>query len=153
VPEKESLAASVRAREKAAREASLAGDFGQGVDLLAELLVETKDPTHAYNQGRCFEQNRRYEDHADYQGGTTPPFGFNNLAETNRSAKQEHRSDAGLHPHSRRIVFASTASSAQAVISRSRHSPRTWPVKPTIASGVLLLTLGALVFIVLPPLA
>jgi len=55
-------AASRQAQEKAARKACLAGDYGAGVDILAGLFVETKDPTHVFNQGRCFEQNRRYED-------------------------------------------------------------------------------------------
>jgi hypothetical protein len=38
------------------------GDPGKGVQLLSELFVSTKDPTFIFNQGRCFEQNRRYED-------------------------------------------------------------------------------------------
>ncbi len=28
---------------------------------MAELFVETKDPTHIFNQARCFEQNGQYE--------------------------------------------------------------------------------------------
>lgn len=55
-------AASRQAQEKAARKACLAGDYSQGVDLLADLFVETKDANYVFNQGRCFEQNRRYED-------------------------------------------------------------------------------------------
>jgi hypothetical protein len=51
-----------QAQEKAARKACLTGDYGKGVDLLADLFVETKDPTYVFNQGRCFEQNLRYED-------------------------------------------------------------------------------------------
>lgn len=48
-------------RERAARTACLAGDYSKGVALLAELFVETKDPTHIFNQARCFEQNGQYE--------------------------------------------------------------------------------------------
>jgi hypothetical protein len=48
--------------ERAAKKACLAGDPGKGVELLAELYVETNDITWIFNQGRCFEQNRRYED-------------------------------------------------------------------------------------------
>jgi hypothetical protein len=55
-------AASRDARERTARKACLKGDYTKGVDLLADLFVETKDPTYIFNQGRCFEQNRRYED-------------------------------------------------------------------------------------------
>jgi hypothetical protein len=50
------------AQERAARKACLKGDYGKGVDILADLFVDTKDPTYIFNQGRCFEQNRRYED-------------------------------------------------------------------------------------------
>jgi tetratricopeptide (TPR) repeat protein len=42
--------------------ACLSGDYQKGVTLLSELFVDTGDPAHIYNQGRCFEQNRRYED-------------------------------------------------------------------------------------------
>lgn len=58
------LAANRQARERAARKACLAGDAAKGVEMLAELFVETKDPTYIFNQGRCFEQNRLYRDAA-----------------------------------------------------------------------------------------
>jgi hypothetical protein len=32
------------------------------VQLLSELFVSTMDPTFIYDQARCFQQNRRYED-------------------------------------------------------------------------------------------
>jgi hypothetical protein len=50
------------AKEKVARTACLAGDYAKGVQLLSELFVDTKDPTFIFNQGRCFEQNRKYDD-------------------------------------------------------------------------------------------
>ena len=40
----------------------MAGDYTLGVRLLSELFVSSKDPGFIYNQARCFEQNRRYED-------------------------------------------------------------------------------------------
>jgi hypothetical protein len=40
-----------------ARTACLTGDVTKGVRLLAELFVDSQDPTHIFNQGRCFEQN------------------------------------------------------------------------------------------------
>jgi hypothetical protein len=55
-------AADRHARERKARTACLNGDYATGVALLSELFVDTKDPTYIFNQGRCFEQNRRYED-------------------------------------------------------------------------------------------
>jgi tetratricopeptide (TPR) repeat protein len=51
-----------QARESAARTACLDGNYSEGVAILSKLFVETKDPTYIFNQGRCFEQNRRYED-------------------------------------------------------------------------------------------
>lgn len=59
---REGQAESNSAKEREARTACLAGDYSQGVRLLSELFVSTKDPTFIYNQARCFEQNRRYED-------------------------------------------------------------------------------------------
>jgi hypothetical protein len=55
-------AANASAKERRARTACLAGDYTEGVKLLSELFVATMDPTFIFNQGRCFEQNRRYDD-------------------------------------------------------------------------------------------
>jgi hypothetical protein len=44
-------------RENAAKKACLLGDVEKGAEILADLYVETNDPTYIYNQGRCFEQN------------------------------------------------------------------------------------------------
>lgn len=49
-------------RERAAKRACLTGDADGGVALLTDLYIDTNDPTYLFNQGRCFEQNRRYED-------------------------------------------------------------------------------------------
>jgi hypothetical protein len=56
------FAAAKQAQERAARKACLGGDYSKGVNILADLFVDTKDPTYIFNQGRCFEQNHRYED-------------------------------------------------------------------------------------------
>jgi hypothetical protein len=50
------------AQERAARKACLTGDYTKGVAILSDLFIDSKDPTYIFNQGRCFEQNRRYED-------------------------------------------------------------------------------------------
>jgi pyruvate/2-oxoglutarate dehydrogenase complex dihydrolipoamide acyltransferase (E2) component len=55
-------AQSRQPQERAARKACLSGDYTKGVAILSELFVDTKDPTYLFNQGRCFEQNHRYED-------------------------------------------------------------------------------------------
>jgi len=49
-------------QERAARTACLAGDYAKGITILSELFVASNDPNFIYNQGRCYEQNRRYED-------------------------------------------------------------------------------------------
>ncbi len=56
------LAASRQAREREARKACLTGDYSTGVSILADLFLDTKDATYIFNQGRCLEQNRKYED-------------------------------------------------------------------------------------------
>jgi hypothetical protein len=55
-------AAAFEDREKEAKKACISGDYAKGVDLLAELFVETNDLNYVFNQGRCFEQNGRYQD-------------------------------------------------------------------------------------------
>jgi hypothetical protein len=53
------------AMEKAAKKACITGDVRKGIDILGDLFVETNDATYIYNQGRCFEQNHRWEDAID----------------------------------------------------------------------------------------
>jgi len=53
---------SLAAKNKAAKTACLSGDYAKGVALLAEGYVETNNPMYIFNQGRCFQQNGRYEE-------------------------------------------------------------------------------------------
>jgi hypothetical protein len=53
---------SLESRARAAQRACLTGNPAKGVELLTDLYLDTQDPTYIYNQGRCFEMNRRYED-------------------------------------------------------------------------------------------
>ncbi len=53
--------ASPDEQERAARKACLLGDVRKGTEILADLYLDTKNPTHIYNQGRCFEQNGQNE--------------------------------------------------------------------------------------------
>jgi len=55
-------AASRDAKERMARTACLDGDYRKGVAILSQLFVDTKISTFIYNQGRCFEQNARYQE-------------------------------------------------------------------------------------------
>ena len=45
-----------------ARKACLIGDYQKGIAILSDLFVKTEDPNYIYNQGRCLEQNARYEE-------------------------------------------------------------------------------------------
>ena len=47
----------VEAKERKARVECAAGNYTEGVRLLAELWVATKDANFLYNQARCYEQN------------------------------------------------------------------------------------------------
>jgi hypothetical protein len=55
-------AAGMDAKERAAKIACLKGDYTKGVGLLAELFVSTSEAVFIFNQGRCFEQNGKYEE-------------------------------------------------------------------------------------------
>ena len=50
------------AKKRAAKTACLSGDYTKGVALLAEIYVDTNNPIYLFNQGRCFQQNGRYEE-------------------------------------------------------------------------------------------
>jgi tetratricopeptide (TPR) repeat protein len=52
---------SKTAKEKAAKKACAMGDFQKGADILTDLFIETNDTTYVYNQGRCYQQNNRWE--------------------------------------------------------------------------------------------
>ena len=49
-------------RETKSRSECLAGRFQAGVDLLAQMFAETGDANYIYNQGRCYEQNGKFNE-------------------------------------------------------------------------------------------
>lgn len=49
-------------REIQARADCSAGRVQAGVDLLAQMFAESNDATYIYNQGRCYEQNGKFEE-------------------------------------------------------------------------------------------
>ena len=61
-PHAQAAGTSNDAKERAARKACLRGNAEKGVEILTDLYLDTKDANYIYNQGRCFEQNHRYED-------------------------------------------------------------------------------------------
>jgi hypothetical protein len=38
------------------------GEIDKGVEILVDLFIDTGDLNYIFNQGRCYEQNRRYEE-------------------------------------------------------------------------------------------
>lgn len=52
---------SKAAKEKVAKKACATGDYAKGVDILADLFVETNDFLYVYNQARFYQQNSRWE--------------------------------------------------------------------------------------------
>jgi hypothetical protein len=55
-------AASKQAREREARKACLTGNYAKGIELLSDLFLDFKSPVYIFNQGRCYEQNQRFEE-------------------------------------------------------------------------------------------
>lgn len=49
-------------KERAARRACLSGDYATGVSLLTDLYLDTNEPNHLFNKGRCYEQCNRCEE-------------------------------------------------------------------------------------------
>lgn len=91
------LGASRRAQEKAARKACLAGDPTKGVEILADLFVETQDPAYIFNQGRCFEQNLRYQDAIGRFEEYLRVGEKTGLKEDDRAAAEKHMADCRSH--------------------------------------------------------
>jgi hypothetical protein len=52
-------------KEKAAKKACITGNVKAGIDMLADLYLDTGDTNFVFNQARCYEQNHRWEDAAD----------------------------------------------------------------------------------------
>ena len=48
-------------QERTAKKACLLGDFKKGTEILADLYIDTNNPTYIYNQGRCLEQSGQNE--------------------------------------------------------------------------------------------
>ncbi len=52
-------------QENLARAACLMGDYQTGTRILVDLFIQTGKPVHLFNQGRCYEQNHRWEEALD----------------------------------------------------------------------------------------
>jgi tetratricopeptide (TPR) repeat protein len=54
-----------QSREREAKKACLSEGYVKGIAILAELYVETGEAAYLFNQGRCYEQNVRYQEAAE----------------------------------------------------------------------------------------
>ena len=117
-------AGSTASKERTARTACLAGDYTRGVQLLSELFVSTMDPTFIYNQGRCFEQNRRYEDAIAR---------FQEYLRAGRKLSKADQADAHKHIHDCKELLASQPSQPPATATVAVAVPG--PVAPLGAAA------------------
>jgi tetratricopeptide (TPR) repeat protein len=122
-------------RERAARKACLAGDYAKGVSILSDLFLDTKDATYIYNQGRCLEQNGRFEDAVfrfqEYLHVAT------DVSETDKGEARKHIMDCQDQLAKRNGQSASDASSpgpvaAPAVVQAPAQSPAVVQPPPSI---------------------
>ena len=58
----DSREADRESKEREARKACLEGDYAKGVGILSDLFLDFRAPTYIFNQGRCYEQNERYDE-------------------------------------------------------------------------------------------
>jgi hypothetical protein len=83
------------ALENSARKACMMGDYQKGIEILSDLFIETKVITYVYNQGRCLEQNHRWEEALDrfleYQRKTP------GVDETEKSEVEQHIVECKSH--------------------------------------------------------
>lgn len=55
----------IKDQENTARAACLMGEYQRGTRILVDLFIQTGNPVHLFNQGRCYEQNHRWEEALD----------------------------------------------------------------------------------------
>jgi tetratricopeptide (TPR) repeat protein len=145
------FAASRESKERAARMACLAGDYTKGVAILSQLFVDSGDPNYIYNQGRCFEQNTRYQDAiARFQEfvrvGKKSPEDDKAAAQKHIAdceallAKQTRPSEAAAAPPAR--VQAPEVAPVPPIVQTTRPSPASEPGSGLRTAGVIAASLG-----------
>ncbi len=123
-------------QQKAAKRACLAGDYVTGVRILADLFLDSNDPTYLFNQGRCYEQNVRYEEAIGR---------FNEYLRKAPNLTATERADTEAHIAACEAAIGRTAVRASEVIVTA---PAVVPVRPWqttagwVASGVAAVALG-----------
>jgi tetratricopeptide (TPR) repeat protein len=122
-------------REKAAQKACALGDYQKGVDILADLLVGSDDPNYIYNQGRCYEQNSRWEQAINR---------FREYLRKDASLSDGDRADVERHISECEVALAKDAQAAQppaaaapapvASVETPAPAPAPPPVKPEVSA-------------------
>ena len=132
---------------KAAKKACIKGDVGKGIDILGDLYVETGDITFVFNQGRCFQQNHRWEEALDR---------FNeflrkarNLSQNEKDEVDRYIADCQSHlPAAQPPAVAARVTPPVFLTPRTKPAPsifwiRTgtfWPGRSPCTSGLKMLT-------------
>jgi hypothetical protein len=107
-----------QAREKVAKKACAAGDFRKGVEILADLYVDTDDAIFIFNQGRCYEQNHQWANAVDR---------FREYLLKAEHATEDDRNDANKHlADCKRYLAADQPASS---------APPAFQPSPTAAAG------------------
>jgi tetratricopeptide (TPR) repeat protein len=119
------------ARERAAQKACSLGDYQKGVDILADLLVGSDDPNYIYNQGRCYEQNSRWEQAINR---------FREYLRKDANLSDSDRADVERHIAECEKTLAQAAQAAQPVaaapapVETPAPAPAPPPVKPEVSA-------------------
>jgi hypothetical protein len=120
-------------KEKKARLECAAGNFREGVRLLAELWLDTKDPTHIYNQARCYEQSAQNAAAAarfiEYLRKAGPLQADDVKAIEKRIEELERKPGSTAQPTV--IVMPAPAAAAPATAPLATAAPAPQPASPT----------------------
>ncbi len=131
------VAASHQAQDRAARKACLNGDYAKGVSILSDLFIETNDPTYIFNQGRCLEQSRKYDDAVakfDEYLRADPE----KLSPEDKAAAEKHLADCKQKLAEERGISPTQATSSPPPVPKPEPSPEPSPttvVEPASQPG------------------
>jgi hypothetical protein len=128
LPSSAQAQAGKEAQERAAKKACLVGDTAKGVEILADLFIDTNDPTYIFNQGRCFEQNRMYQDAIAR---------FREYLVKAKAASADERADAEKHIADCQSYVASGEGPKPAGSSGAKPAPDpSFPLQPPVDNPV-----------------
>jgi tetratricopeptide (TPR) repeat protein len=122
------------AREKAAQKACALGDYEKGVDILADLLVGTDDPNYVFNQGRCYQQNNRWEQAiARFREYLRKD---DNLSDTDKAAAERHirECEASLPKATEATQPPAVLPPPATSVEAPTPAPAPQPVKPDVST-------------------